>query len=42
MGLLRRRPDIARINAAAQGAYEANLRRITRIGIRTTEPACDS
>ncbi len=37
--LLARRPDIAKINQGAQAAYEANLRRITRIGMRTELPA---
>jgi spore coat polysaccharide biosynthesis protein SpsF len=42
LGLLRRRPDVAEVNQAAQAAYEANLRRITRVGIRTEDLPCGS
>lgn len=42
LGLVRENPAIARINQSAQAKYEANLQRITRIGIRSERATCGS
>ncbi len=42
LGLIRQNPSIGRINQSAQTKYEANLQRITRIGIRSARATCGS
>lgn len=42
LGLLRRNPAIALINQSAQAKYEANLQRVTRIGVRMGGTRCAS